>query len=82
VSHLHHNRAEKALLDECGLTEADLQALLMANQENPEVQRVFMAMQVRVASHLVIVLFHFYGFDRVEFIWLRQATPVNVLAVF
>jgi hypothetical protein len=45
----HHHRAEKALLDECGLTEADLQALLMANQENPEVQRVFMSMQVREA---------------------------------
>ena len=39
---------EKSLLDECGLTESDLQSILMANQDNVRVQQVFMAMQVSI----------------------------------
>lgn len=39
-------RVEKSLLDECGLTESDLQSILMANQDNERVQQVFMNMQI------------------------------------
>lgn len=39
-------RVEKALLDECGLSESDLQAILLANQDDQRVQQVFMNMQV------------------------------------
>lgn len=39
-------RVEKSLLDECGLTESDLQSILMANQDNQRVQQVFMNMQI------------------------------------
>jgi len=37
---------EKAVLSEVGLTEADLQALLMANQDNVEIQQIFLGMQM------------------------------------
>jgi hypothetical protein len=43
--------AEKALLEECGLTVSDLQSLLMAHQDNRLVQQVFMEMQASVAHY-------------------------------
>jgi hypothetical protein len=41
-------RAEKSLLQERGLTESDLQSLIMEHQDNRIVQEVFMGMQVLV----------------------------------
>lgn len=39
-------RAEKVVLEEYGISESDLQSLLMGCQDNPQVQQVFMGIQV------------------------------------
>ena len=50
------SRAEAALLEECGLTESDLQAVLMAHQDNRQVQEVFLGMQVGSSRLWLVVV--------------------------
>jgi len=46
-------RVEKELLEETGMSEADLQSSLMANQDNKQIQEIFMQMQVANQQILV-----------------------------